>query len=56
MKKISVLTLVAVTLFLTACGKKAETATAEEQQVAEKKSLDILKPWFFLGWKVGVRF
>lgn len=26
------------------------------EQVAEKKSLDILKPWFFLGWKVGVRF
>lgn len=37
MKKISVLTFVAVTLFLTACGKKAETTTGEEQQVAEKK-------------------
>ena len=39
MKKLSVLTLAAVTLFLTACGKKSsnETTTAEEQQVAEKK-------------------
>ena len=37
MKKISVLSFVAITLFLTACGKKAETTTGEEQQVAEKK-------------------
>lgn len=38
MKKFSVLTLVAVTLFITACKKNSnETTTGEEQQVAEKK-------------------
>ncbi|SHH91854.1 Polyisoprenoid-binding protein YceI [Flavobacterium sp. CF108] len=39
MKKFNVLTLAAVTLFLTACGGKSssETTTGEEQQVAEKK-------------------
>ncbi|MDA6071078.1 YceI family protein [Flavobacterium sp. AC] len=38
MKKISVLTLVAVTLFTTACKKSSsETVTGEEKQVAEKK-------------------
>ncbi|KUJ62454.1 hypothetical protein AR687_08360 [Flavobacteriaceae bacterium CRH] len=38
MKKLSVLTLVAVTLFITACKKSSnETTTGEEQQVAEKK-------------------
>ncbi len=38
MKKFSVLTLVAVTLFVTACKKSSnETKTGEEQQVAEKK-------------------
>lgn len=38
MKKFSVLTLVAVTLFITACKKSStETTTGEEQQVAEKK-------------------
>lgn len=37
MKKLSVLTLAAITLFLTSCGKKSnETTTTEEQQVAEK--------------------
>lgn len=37
MKKLSVLTLASITLFLTSCGKKAnETTTTEEQQVAEK--------------------
>ncbi|PBJ10147.1 YceI family protein [Flavobacterium sp. ACN6] len=38
MKKLSVFTLAAVTLFLTSCGKKSstETTTTEEQQVAEK--------------------
>ena len=38
MKKLSVLSLAVVTLFLTSCGKKTseETTTAEEQQVAEK--------------------
>jgi polyisoprenoid-binding protein YceI len=38
MKKLHVLTLAAVTLFLTACGGKSseETKTGEEQQVAEK--------------------
>jgi len=38
MKKFNVLTLAAVTLFLTACGGKSseETKTGEEQQVAEK--------------------
>lgn len=39
MKKLNVLTLTAVTLFLTACGGKSsnETTTGEEQKVAEKK-------------------
>jgi len=39
MKKLNVLTLAAVTLFLTACGGKSsgETTTGEEQQVAEKQ-------------------
>ncbi|KGO94930.1 YceI family protein [Flavobacterium subsaxonicum] len=39
MKKFNVLTLAAVTLFLTACGGKSseETTTVEEQQVAEKQ-------------------
>lgn len=39
MKKLSVFTLAAVTLFLTSCGGKSsnETTTTEEQQVAEKK-------------------
>lgn len=39
MKKVSVLALVAVTMFLTACGGKSssETKTDEAQQVAEKK-------------------
>ena len=39
MKKFNVLTLAAVTLFLTACGGKSseEAKTGEEQQVAEKK-------------------
>lgn len=38
MKKFNVLTLAAVTLFLTACGGKSseETKTGEEQQVSEK--------------------
>jgi polyisoprenoid-binding protein YceI len=39
MKKLNVLTLTALTLFLTACGGKSskETTTQEEQEVAEKK-------------------
>ncbi|WP_394775505.1 YceI family protein [Flavobacterium sp.] len=36
MKKITVLSLVAVTLFITACKKSSETTTSEEKQVAEK--------------------
>ncbi|MFH7015718.1 YceI family protein [Flavobacterium sp. FlaQc-47] len=37
MKKFTVLSLVAVTLFITACKKSSETTTTDEKQVAEKK-------------------
>jgi len=37
MKKLSVFTLAAVTLFLTACGGKSSNETTEEQKVAEKQ-------------------